>query len=210
MVQFNIGGITLGTQRDHWWDYLTPFDTFTGANGSAPDSSKWDTAVAGTNPGTVTIQNNTCILYNYAPASTSTNTSSATLILKNAITSGKILLIFTPDDKYAGEEYDYGQCYTQVSVGNDTDGWTVIETTNLTLDKDSDDTTATANSLSSSIEAIYQGNNNWNIYIGNNPYASNPKSLPNGLKVKIYSYTQGGDNTSNSSQYFYINTAYIL
>ena len=186
MVQFSLGGIVFGKAPNHWWDYLTAFDDFVGNNGDPVDSGKWDTTV--TENGTVSIQSNDCRIYAQATDAVAT----AQLTLKTALTSGKIIAIIT---SLGLSQDDAESVYYKYYVGNATQGFTEVATGNLV---DTGDGKNTSIQPSSSLEAIYIGANKWNIFIGGTPYASNPVTLANGLKIRFYAY-DAGTNTGQTT-----------
>jgi len=172
------GGVT----KNHWWDDLTAFDAF--ATG-VTDTTKWD--IVTTSNGTVTNVSDMCRIHAY---NHTFDSSDAQISLKDSLTSGKIILIgggfyssmrdYTPGTNFSVYYY----------IGNDTDGWTSVfgytHTTNSpsTFLEESNSLT-----FMPSLEAIYQGSNQWNIYIGGSPYSGNPLTKANGLKTR-HSLTQ--------------------
>ncbi len=178
MVQITIGGFKFGIVPNHWWDNQTPFDDFTGVDGAAPDTSKWDTAtvVPSNSTAAVDIQSNNCRIYTLMGNISGTLT--ATLTLKTAITQGKLLALI---ESITTNEANNGTGSFVIQVGNATDGYTTVATA-------SGGDTAFPAQL---IEAVYAGINNWNIYISGVAYASNPITLVNGLKLKIQASANG-------------------
>ncbi len=200
--------ITLPTAAEvnHWWDGLTPFDDFTGINGAAPDAGKWDTAVGdngnGTTTHTVNIQSNDCRITAYGQSTfDNITTSYAQLSLKTALTSGRIIALITSLTlAVVGDADDSVKC--EYSVGNATDGWTEVEEGNNSHGGTSSQPTA-------SLEAIYIGGNDWNVYIGNTPYAGNPVTLANGLKIRFYVYVSVDDTGDNATGTLNVMEVYI-
>jgi len=174
------------------------FDTFTGVNGSAVNSALWDTAV--TLDGALNIQSNAARLD--SSSSSCNPLGSATLTLKTALTTGKIIMLMTTTYfKNSGSPYtDYGHIIYQ--VGNDTDGWT--EVYKILLNPNGDSVIVTA-AYSPSFEAIYAGSNQWDIIIGGNPQSTVTKA--NGLKTRIIAYSEGA--SSIDTVQISVNTVYI-
>lgn len=165
--QFTIGGITFGQPKAHWWDNLPVFDDFTGNNGDPPDTNKWDVSLENesSNFVSVEIQGNDCQVS--AERDSGSAPAAANLILKTALTGGKIMAITT-----SFSITDFADSFIQ--VGNATDGWTTIAAS----DTNDDDINFTT-----SVEAIHKGGNDWDVYTGNF-LVQNNLTLPNGLKLR--------------------------
>jgi len=195
-MKINLGGITFGGNKNHWYDGSVPFDDFIGNNGDPVDSTKWDTSID--TGGSITIQGNKCLIYARASSAYTVTPCDVTLTLKTALTSGRIIAMFS---SIYFEEVGTQMCYFYMYVGNDTDGWTTITT--ITCDGHDDELIGRSdNSICTSLECIYKGNNLWNVYYGNNLISEN-LSKPNGLQIKFYAHTQENNIIAGQDGIFY-------
>lgn len=172
MVQFTIHGITFGKTPDHWWDNLTPWDSFSNLN-------KWTQEVGGDDEGIISISGGNCTIE--ARASGDDQDSWARLTLKDALTSGKLLVLITEIDS---NQTNNGSTVT-IYVGNDIDGWTLVglfgEYANV-----EGSYIYTSGLPKTSLECINKNGSEWGIYLGG--YEKTTLTLHNGLKVRFKSY----------------------
>lgn len=165
----------------HWWQDITPWDDFVGADGSAVDATKWTTSV--TSSGTVTISSNKAQLN--CPSTSDT----ATMVSTNYLNCNKFFIRIEKAD-LATRSAD-NHCY--IYVGNDTDGWSEVFDYSPSAGTT---TTTVVSGFPISIEGFYKGNDYWDIYCDAILVGSNIL-LPNKLSVKFYVIT--GTQTSSTA-----------